>query len=143
MLPEPLSRTVCGLPAALSAILIMPLRFPEAVGPKVTLIVQFAPAASVMPQSSVSAKFAVAVMLVRFSVAVPEFDRMTGRGWLVWPTISTPKPRLVADRAAFGEPLPNEAPPPQPMNGHNPQSAIVRDLFTIAFADRNALGGTL
>ena len=78
MLPEPLSRTVCGLPTALSAILIMPLRFPAAVGSKVTLIVQFAPAASVGPQSSVSPKFATrrdARYVQRCCAGIGEGDR--------------------------------------------------------------------
>jgi hypothetical protein len=134
MLPEPLSRTVCGLPAALSAILIIPLRFPVAVGSKVTLMVQCAPAATVGPQSSVSPKFVVGVILVMLSMAVPELARVRGKGWLVWPTISMPKPKLVADTATFGDPLPNDSPPPQPMNGNNPQSTIARDIFTMAFS---------
>src|SRR5207302_292854 len=45
--PFPLSATVCGLPPALSASDSVPARAPEAVGVKVTLMVQLAPAAKV------------------------------------------------------------------------------------------------
>src|SRR5437868_6188749 len=45
--PFPLSGTVCGLPPASSATDSVPVRAPEVVGVKVTLIVQLAPAAKV------------------------------------------------------------------------------------------------
>jgi hypothetical protein len=45
--PVPVSVTVCGLPAALSVMVKVPARAPVAVGVNVTLITQFAPAASV------------------------------------------------------------------------------------------------
>src|SRR5207237_8865917 len=45
--PFPLSVMICGLPPALSASDSVPVRAPEAVGVKVTLMVQFAPAAKV------------------------------------------------------------------------------------------------
>jgi len=48
--PAPLREIVRGLPAALSVMVIAPERVPKAVGVKVTLIVQFAPAARVAPQ---------------------------------------------------------------------------------------------
>ena len=44
----PLSATVCGLPVALSVMLTLALRLPLALGVKVTLMVQEAPAASVL-----------------------------------------------------------------------------------------------
>jgi len=43
----PVSGTVCGLPAALSMMVKVPMRVPAAVGVNVTLIVQFAFAASI------------------------------------------------------------------------------------------------
>src|SRR5438270_804581 len=46
--PFPLSATVCGLPAALSPSDSVPVRAPKAVGVKVTLMVQFPPAAKVV-----------------------------------------------------------------------------------------------
>jgi hypothetical protein len=56
VVPVPVSVTVCGLPVALSVIVSVPVRVPPAVGVKVTLIVQLAPAATVDPQVLVSAK---------------------------------------------------------------------------------------
>src|SRR2546427_11379364 len=43
--PVPVRLTMCGLPAALSVMVIAPVRVPVAVGGKVTLMVQLAPAA--------------------------------------------------------------------------------------------------
>lgn len=48
--PVPLSDTCCGLPESLSVRLSAALRMSVAVGLKVTLIVQLAPAASELPQ---------------------------------------------------------------------------------------------
>ena len=56
VVPVPLRPTVCGLPAALSVNVIVPGWLPEAVGVKVTLIVQFPLlAATVLPQVVVCA----------------------------------------------------------------------------------------
>ena len=46
VVPEPLKATDCGLPDALSVIVTLALRLPAAVGVKVTLMKQEAPAAS-------------------------------------------------------------------------------------------------
>src|SRR5438309_11885845 len=54
--PVPDNATFCGLPAALSVMLTAALRVPMAVGLKVTLIVQLAPAANELPQAWVCAK---------------------------------------------------------------------------------------
>lgn len=56
--PVPVSVTVCGLAwlVALSEIVKVPVRVPVAEGVNVTLMTQFAPAATLPPQSSVSAK---------------------------------------------------------------------------------------
>lgn len=51
--PLPVRVTVCGLPLALSVMVSVPGREPVAVGVKVILKVQFAPAASAEPQSFV------------------------------------------------------------------------------------------
>lgn len=48
--PAPDNATFWGLPAALSVTLTAAVRVPFAVGLNVTLIVQFAPAASELPQ---------------------------------------------------------------------------------------------
>ncbi len=48
--PVPVRLTLCGLPAALSVIDTVPVRVPVAVGVKVTLMVQLAPATTEAPQ---------------------------------------------------------------------------------------------
>jgi hypothetical protein len=53
--PVPDSPTECGLPGALSVIVTAPVRFPAAVGVKVTLMVQLAPAATLEPHVLVCA----------------------------------------------------------------------------------------
>ena len=50
IVPVPLRLTECGLPVALSVIVTTPVRVPVVVGVKVTLMLQFAPAATVLPQ---------------------------------------------------------------------------------------------
>src|SRR5439155_18162743 len=77
--PVPDRLAVCGLLVALSVTVKAPLRVPVAVGVKVTLIVQFAPAATEAPQLLVWAKsplFApVMAMLVIVSAVLWEFVR--------------------------------------------------------------------
>jgi hypothetical protein len=46
----PVRLTDCGLPEALSVIVKLAVRLPAAVGVNVTLMVQFAPAATLEPQ---------------------------------------------------------------------------------------------
>ncbi len=53
--PVPVRLMVCGLPAALSVMLTEAVRVPVAVGVKVTLMVQLAPAATEVPQVLVCA----------------------------------------------------------------------------------------
>ena len=62
--PWPKRLTVCGLPTPLSVTVMLPLREPTAVGVKVTLIVQIAPPARLVPQLLVWAKSPLATMLV-------------------------------------------------------------------------------
>ena len=53
LMPIPVSETVCGLPTALSEIMIAPVRVPVAVGVNVTRILQLDKAARLLPQSLV------------------------------------------------------------------------------------------
>ncbi len=75
--PWPLTGTVCGLPAAASAMLTFALRAPEAVGEKVTLIAHEAPALTLDPQVFVSEKSPlsapVMLTLVTLTVTVEVF----------------------------------------------------------------------
>jgi hypothetical protein len=79
--PVPLRATVCGLPTALSLILSVAVRVPVAVGRKVTLIVQLAPAAKVLPHVCVWEKSLALVPVNEYplivSAAFPVFDRVT------------------------------------------------------------------
>jgi hypothetical protein len=70
--PVPVRFTVWGLSVALSVMVMVPVCVPVAVGVNVTLIEQFAPAASEAPQVVVSAYCALAAMLLIVSEAVPE-----------------------------------------------------------------------
>ena len=78
--PVPVRLTVWGLPVALSVTVIVPGWLPVAVGVKVTLMEQLAPAAREAPQVLVWAYGALATMLVMVSAAVPELVSVT-----VWP----------------------------------------------------------
>ena len=57
--PVPLNVTCCGLDAALSVTVIVPVSVPVAVGVKVTEMVQLAPAGRLEGQAFVSAKLAL------------------------------------------------------------------------------------
>lgn len=87
LVPVPVSGTVCGLPLALSATETEALRAVADVGVKVTLMVQFAPAARVVPHVFVCAKspglVPVIDTLVIVKVAFPVLDRVIGCAALV------------------------------------------------------------
>jgi hypothetical protein len=83
--PVPLTDTLCGLPVALSVMVMAPVQAPVAVGVKVTRMGQLAPAARLPPQVFVSLKSLV-WMLVIVSVAVPELLNVTVCGLLLVPT---------------------------------------------------------
>src|SRR5690242_4973206 len=87
--PVPESEMTWGVSAALSTIVIEPVKDVTLVGVNVTEILQEAAAASVDPQVVVSANAPAGVMLVIFSTAEPLLVSVTVRGWLVvfscWP----------------------------------------------------------
>ena len=69
--PVPESATVCGLPAALSLIVSAPVRFPEAVGVKVTFMAQVPLLANELGQLLVCAKSPEAAMLLMVRFVFP------------------------------------------------------------------------
>ena len=72
--------TVCGLFPALSVSVMVPVRVPSWVGVKVTLSLQKAPAADVLPQGfglGARAKSPLIAMLLMLSVEVPLFVTVT------------------------------------------------------------------
>ena len=109
--PAPAKLTSCGLPTALSVIVSKPVLLPDAVGVNVTLMVQFAPGATLAPQELSWAKSPVTVILLMSSGAEPLLVMVmviaalvTPRGWLG-------NVRLVGDRVTSGaaEPTPERA----------------------------------
>ena len=85
--PVPVREMMCGLPVALSVMVMAPVLVPVAVGVNVTLMVQLAPAATGVPQVVVWAKSPLGTILVMFSNAVPVFVSVTVRAALVVFTI--------------------------------------------------------
>jgi len=75
--PEPERVADCGLPEALSVTFKVPVRVPDAVGVKVTLIVQLALGASELPHVLVSAKSPLAEMPLMVNDALPVLVRVT------------------------------------------------------------------
>jgi hypothetical protein len=100
--PIPVRLTDCGLPEALSVMLRVPVRLPDAVGVNVTLMVQFAPAATELPQVLVWAKSPLAETLVRFSEALPVLESVTDCAALVVPTIWPAKVSEEVERLTTG-----------------------------------------
>jgi hypothetical protein len=104
--PVPVRVTVCGLLEALSVIVTVAARLPVAEGVNVTLIAQFAPAATDVAQVLVWLKspllVPVTAMLVMDSEALPLFVSVTAELALVVPTFWPAKLRLATERIANG-----------------------------------------
>src|SRR5205823_4235683 len=107
--PFPLSASVCGLPPALSATDSVPVRAPEAVGVKVTLMEQLAPAAKVaglvgqaFAPVLVAAKSPEAAKELIVKAAVPVLVNVTVIGALVVASSWLPKSRLVGANPTAG-----------------------------------------
>ena len=101
----------------MSVIVSVPVRDPAAVGVKVTLIEQFVPAATDVPQLLAWAKSPLVAMLVMLKAALPLFLNVTACGALVIMKPCEAKVRLEGVRltpgAGGGPPLP---PPPPHAN---------------------------
>jgi hypothetical protein len=105
--PVPVRATVCGLPGASSAMLIVPFLVPPAVGVKVTLMVQEPPTATGLTQLWFWAKSPLGVMLRMVSAPAPLLVSVTVFGALGTPTPRLPKVKLVGDKVTAGpKPLP-------------------------------------
>jgi len=100
--PVPINCTVCGLPCALDVTVIMPIRVPDAVGTKLTFIVQLTPAARLPPQLPVSRKSPLGTMLLKVTRAPPLLVSVIGWGWLVVPTNCWLKVRLDVEKDRLG-----------------------------------------
>jgi len=88
--PVPVRPMVCGLPAALSVIVTLAVRLPFAVGVKVTLMVQLAPAARELPHVFVWTKSPLLVpviaILVMLTAVLPVLAIVTAWAVVVVPT---------------------------------------------------------
>lgn len=110
--PFPVRLTVCVLLGdALSLIVKVADRLPTWMGLKVTLIVQFAPAATEMPQVLVSLKSPpsapLTLTLLMVSASVPVFESVMVWAGLTLPTAWLPKYRRPGERfAAAPAPVP-------------------------------------
>jgi hypothetical protein len=108
--PVPARATVLGLPGALSVIVTVPDRDPDAVGAKVTLIVQEAPAATDVPQVFVCAKSPEATMPEMASGPVPVLESVTDWAAEVVPTAWEANVSEAAERLTPGTvPVPERA----------------------------------
>jgi hypothetical protein len=76
-IPVPLNATIWGELVALSVMVTVPVRLPAAVGVNVTEMVQFAPAATLVPQVWVCAKSPDIAIEVTVKAVVPEFVSVT------------------------------------------------------------------
>jgi hypothetical protein len=99
--PVPVRLTVCGEFAAVSVIVIEPVREPVAVGVKVTLTVQFVPAFSVAGQVLVSTKSPLGAMEI-VVLSAPEFVTVTGWLGLVVPTTCEPNVKDAGEGVMIG-----------------------------------------
>src|SRR5260370_2836409 len=109
----PDSGIVCGLFEALSVIVMLPVRAPSWVGVKVTLMMQFFPAASVLPQGFVlvaGANSPLTTMLLMFSVELPVFATVTLLAVVVVPATVLAHTSDVGVSVTTGLP-----PPPRPV----------------------------
>src|SRR5580704_2992980 len=104
--PKPVRFTSCGLEGSLSLMVIVPGRFPAAVGVKVTVIMQLLWAGTEVPHVLVWAKFPVIVMPEMASGAVPPFDNVTTWATLVVPTDCVPKLMTPGGEIAIALPMP-------------------------------------
>ena len=95
--PVPVSAMLCGLPGALLAIVMLPLRVPIALGVNVMSSVQLPPKTRPLPQLWLTAYSALAVMLRFVSAAVPVLVSVTCWAVLVLPIFCRAKVRE-ADR---------------------------------------------
>ena len=111
VVPVPVRTAVCGLLGSLSATLKVALAAPAAVGLKVTLMAQFAPAANVVPQVVVCAKDAADVPVILtatlLAVVVPLLVNVKVCAVLAWPMAWLPKEPVVGDKkTALGGAVP-------------------------------------
>ena len=104
--PTPLRATVWVAGLASSVKVKLPVRVPMAVGVNVTLTVQLAPTATVLPQVlALMAKSPLMPILLMLSVAVPVFVSFTTFAGLVVPNTLLANVSFATERVTTGPPL--------------------------------------
>lgn len=104
--PTPLRATVCMAGPASSVKVKLPVRVPIAAGVKVTVTVQLAPAATVVPQVfALIAKSPLIPILLMLSVAVPVFVSFTIFAGLVVPNTLVANVSFATERVTIGPAL--------------------------------------
>ena len=93
--PVPVSDTFCGLLEAESVRVSVPVRVPPAVGVKVTLTVQLAPAARLLPQLLLCEKSPLVVMELNVTAPAVSLVAVTVLAALLLPTFCEANVRLV------------------------------------------------
>ena len=93
---------MCGLPAALSLIVTVPVRVPVTVGVNLTLILHLAFTASDEGHVVASEKSPLMAMLLIFSDAVPPLVSVTVCAALVVPPLRKTKVKLLGESFAMG-----------------------------------------
>jgi len=125
--PVPVKLSVCGLPVALSVMVSEALREPVADGVNVTLIVQLAPAPTLVWQLFVWAKspefVPLRAMLDMLREALPVFESITLCAALVEPVPCWPNVRLVGERLAMGADGGGGLLPPPPQATQTPTTS--------------------
>jgi len=105
--PVPVRFTACGLFAALSLNVNVPVREPVAVGEKMSPTVHVAPAAMLVPQLlDAIAKSPLGAMLENASALFLWFVRVTDLAALAFPTATVPKFRLATESVTGVVPAP-------------------------------------
>jgi hypothetical protein len=108
VLPVPDRETLTGLLPATASV---PVRDPFAVGRKVTLAVQDAPAAMLVPQVFVCEKSPLVLTPDTDAAAVPLLEIVTFCALLAEPTFVAANDKLVGDADTLAEPPPPVVPP--------------------------------
>jgi hypothetical protein len=121
-MPLPDSEIVVGLFTALLVTVTEPVRAPAAVGVKVTLIVQLAPTARVVPQLFVCAKSPLAVMELIVAELVPLFDSVVDWAAVVEPTTVDANARLAGLALSAG---PGAVPVPLSATETAPETSVL------------------
>jgi len=103
--PVPLSATLCGLLAAESVMVRVPVRVPTAAGAKVTLMLQVAPPARELPQLLVRVKSPVTCMLLMLAALLLVLLSVTTLLGLLEPTVWLAKVNEEGDTVRLPAPL--------------------------------------